>query len=224
MTVRSGGRAPTRVIVIDDHPLVHEGVAAIVGTCDDLVLAGSALTLADGLRLLERADIALVDVNLGPESGLQFIKEGRRVAPMCRFLVLTSGHDPDTVRAALGLGVAGYVLKDCPPDQLLHAIRLAAGGRRYVDAGVAEALLSDRVQGPQEALTGRQLDVLAALGRGLGTADIAAALHISESTVKKHISEILAKLGLADRTQAALYAVSHGIVHVNDIKLVSMHS
>lgn len=225
MSVTDGRGCPARIIVVDDHPLVHQGLGAIIGTCDDLELTGGALSLGDGLRLLkDGADVALVDVQLGTESGLDFVAEGRQVAPECRFVILSSGYDAATVRAALGLGVAGYVLKDAPPAQLLQAIRLAALGRRYVDAAALERLLDDPSRMQMEHLTERQVEVLAALGRGLGTLEIAAELHIAESTVKKHISEILAKLGLADRTQAALYAVVHGLVHVDEIKFAISHS
>lgn len=215
---------PLRLIVIDDHPLVHQGVAAIVGTTNEFALVGSALNADDGLKVLEmKPDIALVDLRLGKASGLSLIQRGRLLAPECRFVLFTSGLERYEVRDALDLGVAGFVLKEAGPAEMVTAIQQVASGRRYVDPAVMEVVLA--VQEPvgtvQEPLTERQKEVLTALGRGLGTHQIAAMFQISESTVKKHISEILAKLQLTDRTQAALYAVAHGLVELDTLDFAS---
>lgn len=214
------GDRPIRVVIIDDHPLVHQGIAAIFGLYDDIELVGAAINVEEGLQLLaEHPDVALIDLNLGVDSGLTLVEKGRDLAPGCRLVILTSALDPEKVRQALSFGVAGYLLKDALPTEMVQAIRLVAKGRPYMDPAVMEIMLS----GPSshdpsvEQLTERQKDVLIALGQGKGTREIADALYVSESTVKKHISEILAKLGLADRTQAALYAVAKGFVRVEEL-------
>lgn len=208
------------IIVVDDHPLVHQGIAAITGIHDDLHLLGSATTVGEGLELLaQQPHVALVDLRLARESGLTLVEKGRAVAPHCRFIIMTSALDEGLVRRAMAQEVAGYLLKDAMPEEMVRAIRLVAQGRPYMDPEVMQAMWGavDSREDPSASLTERQRDVLTALGRGLGTSEIARELNVTESTVKKHISEILAKLGLADRTQAALYAVAQGLVAVDDL-------
>jgi len=209
-----------RVIVIDDHPLVHQGVAAVAALHEDLEFAGAAATTDEGLRLLaQQPDVAVVDLRLSGFSGLNLIEEGRRTAPGCRFVLLSSILNPAAVRRAMELGVTAVLSKEAPPEDMVTAIRRAAQGRSYVDPSVMDVVLAPvGGRGGLEQLTDRQLDVLAALARGMGTQQIADHLSVAESTVKKHISEILAKLGLADRTQAALYAVAQGLVDVSELQ------
>lgn len=212
-----------RVALVDDHPLVHQGIAAIIGLHGDLELVGAATNVAEGLELLRASpDVALIDLNLGGQSGLILTQEGRAIAPNCRFIILTSVLDAEVMRQAMELQVSGYILKDALPDEMIQAIRLVARGRPYMDPAVMEAMLGStqthqRTTHMLEPLTQRQKDVLIELGKGLGTREIADKLCVSESTVKKHISEVLAKLGLTDRTQAALYAVASGLVRIEDL-------
>lgn len=216
----SGAEDRIRIIVVDDHPLVHQGMAAITGIHDDLHLVGSAATVEEGLELLaQQPHVALVDLRLAGESGLELVEKGREVAPQCRFVIMTSALDAGVVRRAMAQEVAGYLLKDAMPEEMVRAIRLVAKGRPYMDPEVMQAVWGavESREDPLKSLTERQRDVLKALGRGLGTIEIAQALNVTESTVKKHISEILAKLGLADRTQAALYAVAQGLVTLDDL-------
>lgn len=210
-----------RLVVIDDHPLVHQGVGAVASLHEDLEFLGGAATIEEGLELLAlKPDVALVDMRLSGSSGLTLIEQGRRVAPDCRFVLLSSMLSPAAVRQALDLDVAGVLSKDALPEEMVTAIRRVARGRPYVDPAVMDTVLAPVGGHPWsglDQLTERQRDVLTALGRGLGTLDIAEALCVTESTVKKHISEILGKLGLADRTQAALYAVAQGLVDVDEL-------
>lgn len=214
------GARVIRIVVIDDHPLVHQGVAAIARMHDDLEFVAAAATVEDGLRLLaSEPDVALVDLRLAGESGLAVLERGKRIAPRCRFIMISSGFAQASVRQALAAAAAGVIAKDALPEELVTAIRRVAQGRTYLDPSLMDCVIGPLGMpgGGAEQLTERQRDVLIALGRGMGTQQIADALCVTESTVKKHVSEILAKLGLADRTQAALYAVAQGFVRIEDV-------
>lgn len=203
-----------KLVVIDDHPLVHQGIAALTGMNADMELVGAAGSGEEGVRLLADAqpDVALVDLRLPGEYGLDIIRQGREVAPGCRFVVLTSYSDRADVRRAMTEKVDGYVLKDALPEELVSAIRLVARGRTYIDPTIMQTLMTQDENDPLSRLTPRETEVLTALARGMSNKDIAAALFVTEYTVKKHISQIFDKLELADRTQAALYAFSRGLV------------
>ncbi|REJ33876.1 MAG: DNA-binding response regulator, partial [Bacillota bacterium] len=128
-----------RVIVIDDHPLVHQGVAAVAALHEDLEFAGAAATTDEGLRLLaQQPDVAVVDLRLSGSSGLNLIEEGRRTAPGCRFVLLSSMLNPAAVRRAMELGVTAVLSKEAPPEDMVTAIRRAAQGRPYVDPSVMD--------------------------------------------------------------------------------------
>lgn len=200
------------VIVIDDHPLVQRGVAAVIALQEDLELVGTASSGAEGVKLLAETqpDVALVDLKLPGEYGLDIIKQGRKVAPKCRFIVLTSYSEEGDVRRAMAEKVEGYILKEALPEELVAAIRLVGRGRTYIDPNIMQTLLTQDKDDPLAQLTPREKEVLAALAQGMSNRDIAASLYVTEYTVKKHVSQILDKLQLADRTQAALYALSHG--------------
>lgn len=132
--------------------------------------------------------------------------------PRCRFIVLTSFSNWADVRRAMTEKVEGYVLKDALPEELISAIRLVACGRTYIDPTIVQTLMTQDGNDPLARLTPRETEVLAALARGMSNKDIAANLFVTEYTVKKHISQIFGKLELTDRTQAALYAFSRGLV------------
>lgn len=201
-----------RLFVIDDHPLVQQGVEAIIGTQEDMEVVGMAGSGTEGIELLAslQPDVALVDLRLPGEYGLDIVKRGREVAPRCRFIVLTSYSEEGDVRRAMAEKVEGYILKEALPEELIAAIRLVGRGRTYIDPTIVQALMNQEENDPLSQLTPREKEVLAALAQGLSNRDIAAALYVTEHTVKKHVSQILEKLELTDRTQAALYALSHG--------------
>ncbi|MGI6604956.1 MAG: response regulator [bacterium] len=201
-----------RLVVIDDHPLVQQGVGAIIGTQEDMEVVGMAGSGTEGIELLAslQPDVALVDLRLPGEYGLDIVKRGREVAPRCRFIVLTSYSEEGDVRRAMAEKVEGYILKEALPEELIAAIRLVGRGRTYIDPTIVQALMNQEENDPLSQLTPREKEVLAALAQGLSNRDIAAALYVTEHTVKKHVSQILEKLELTDRTQAALYALSHG--------------
>ncbi len=202
-----------RLVLVDDHPLVLHGLQAILQLQGDMEVVDTAASGEEACRSLElhQPDIALVDLHLNGEYGLDIIKRGRYLAPHCRFIILTSFSNRCDVKQALTEKVDGYVLKEALPDELVTAIRMAVKGRTYIDPGIMQLLVEPQNSDPLEQLTPRELEVLAALSHGMCNRDIAADLYVTEYTVKKHVSQILEKLNLADRTQAALYAYSRGL-------------
>ena len=204
-----------RLLLVDDHPLVAQGLQAVIEHDSEFEIAGYATNGADALRICGEVDpdMVLVDLRLPGESGLDIIKALRAADHQAKYVVLTSSVAVHEVREALEIGVDGYVLKEALPEELLGALRRIAQGRKHFDSGVTEVL----VQGgsPDAALlaelTDREAEVLRELAAGRSNRKIADRLYITENTVKKHISSILIKLQLSDRTQAALFAVQHGL-------------
>ena len=202
------------IVIIDDHPLVRHGLTAIITLEGDMNLIGEASTGNEAIRLVPETnpDIALVDLRLVDISGLDIIRKCREEVPDCKYIILTSSADKEDFRKAREVGVDGYVLKEAFPEELITAIRLVYRGRKYYDPGMIDSMMSTDENDKQlEQLTPRELDVLRALGEGLNNKEIAKKLFITEYTVKKHVSQVLAKLELADRTQAALYALEKKI-------------
>lgn len=201
-----------RLIVIDDHPLAIQGIEAIVTMLAEMEVVGTASCCQEGLNLLDRLqpDIAIVDMRLSGESGLDLIRRGRTIAPGCRFIILTSYSSYAEITQAMEEKVEGYLLKDALPEEIQSAIRLVGKGRNYIDPAIIQTVLKERGKDPIEQLTAREKQVLSALARGKSNREIAAEFFVTEYTVKKHVSQILSKLGVCDRTQAALFAVEHG--------------
>lgn len=204
-----------KVIVIDDHPLVCEGIKAVLENEPGIELAGRAGSGREAEKLVadEKPDIALVDLRLPGENGVDIIKKLRPLAPECRFVILTTFAEPGDVRRAMDAGVDGYILKEALPEEMVAAIRLVEKGRLYIDPAVMQVVVNLQKKGEDRLseLTEREMEVLQALARGLNNKEIAACLFVTEHTVKKHISNILDKLELKDRTQAALYAAGKGL-------------
>lgn len=197
------------IIIADDHPLVRQGLIAVITLEGDMNLVGEASTGDEAVRLVAKMnpDVALVDLRLTDISGLEIIRSCKENAPACKYIILTSSVDKEDFRRARELGVDGYVLKEAFPEELISAIRLVFRGRKYYDPSMIDCMMSkDESDEHVEQLTPRELEVLRTLGEGLSNKDIAKKLFITEYTVKKHVSQVLAKLELTDRTQAALYA------------------
>ncbi len=205
-----------KLVLIDDHPLVLQGISTIMQYQDDLEVVGTACCSREGLKILaeSKPDIAIVDLRLSGENGLDIILRGRNVAPECRFIILSSGSDRADVRRALNEKVEGYILKEATPEEIISAVRLVARGRTYIDPLIMQSLVCEE-KDPIEELTPRELEVLAAIASGMSNREIASSLFVTEYTVKKHVSQILDKLNMADRTQAALYAFSRGLGQVS---------
>ena len=205
-----------KVIVVDDHPLVRRGVEVVAGLEDDIELVGFASNGKEAEELLKntRPHVALVDLRMPGEHGLDIVKKGRTFCPDCKFVILTSYATEEEIRDAMAIKVDGYILKEALPEELISAIRSVARGKNYYDPVVVQYAMgteNDAADDHLSHLTPREKEVLAALARGMNNKTISEALFISEHTVKKHIGQILEKLDLHDRTQAALFAVSKGL-------------
>ena len=207
-----------RIVLIDDHPLVRKGLISVLSLEKDLEVIGEASNTKEALELINRQqpDVALVDLRLGKEYGIDIIEKSNKDNTDCKFIVLTSSADEHDFRRAEEVGAQGYVLKEALPEELLYALRLVSRGRKYYDPGIMDEIMKTSFNNETiEELTPREQEVLIALGEGLCNRDIAKKLFVTEYTVKKHVSQILAKLELTDRTQAAIYAHSKGLIRVS---------
>lgn len=208
-----------RILIVDDHPLVREGLQAVLGQEPGLEIVGEA---ADGTAALAavqrlRPDVIIMDILMPDKDGLAATADILRLDPAARVLLLTSMTNLERVRPAIRAGALGYISKSAPPEELERAIRTLHQGGVYLPANLARGLLhtplSTSPSEPSPApFTERELQILKLVGQGLGNEAIAAQLIISPRTVGVHISHILDKLGLENRTQAALYALRQGIV------------
>jgi DNA-binding NarL/FixJ family response regulator len=209
---------PIRVLVVDDHAVVREGLRAFLELQDGIEVAGDA---ADGDEAIEaaarlRPDVVLMDLVMPRLDGVAAMRALRECVPRARVIVLTSFVDDDKLLPALRAGAAGYLLKNAQPQELARAVRAAHAGEALLDpvvaARVVDALAADGGDEPLAALTPRERDVLRLIGRGFPNKQIARELGLTESTVKTHVGHVLAKLGVTDRTQAAVVAVRAGLV------------
>ncbi|MGK5639464.1 response regulator [Streptomyces sp. URMC 126] len=206
-----------RVLLVDDHQVVRKGLRTFLEVQDDIEVVGEAGDGAEGVARAEelRPDVILMDVKMPGTDGIEALRRLRALDSPARVLVVTSFTEQRTVIPALKAGAAGYVYKDVDPDALAGAIRSVHAGHVLLQSEVAGALLAQDdtggSQGRGNALTEREREVLALIADGRSNREIARALVLSEKTVKTHVSNILMKLDLADRTQAALWAVRHGV-------------
>jgi len=204
---------PIRVLVVDDHRVVREGLRSFLDVQDDLEVVGEA---ADGESAVAQAealrpDVILLDLRMPGADGVAALRELSARGNPARVLVVTSFTEPAAVLPAVRAGAAGYVYKDVDPPALAAAIRSVHLGHTLLHPEVARVLAGGPV--PDAArLTSREREVLTEVGRGRSNREIARALGLAEKTVKTHVSAVLAKLGVQDRTQAALYAVRAGLV------------
>jgi two-component system nitrate/nitrite response regulator NarL len=202
-----------KIVIVDDHPLVRRGLAAVISMQPNVEFAGEATNGQEALQVIEETqpDLVLIDLKLADESGLDVIKAARARGITSKFILLTSSASREDFMKAEEVLVDGYVLKEALPEELLFAIQLVHKGRKYYDPGLMEDKMRMSGSSPTDELTPKEKEVLIELGQGACNRDIASRLYISEFTVKKHVSQILAKLQVADRTQAALYANAVGL-------------
>ncbi|MFD9406446.1 response regulator [Streptomyces sp. NPDC059989] len=219
---------PVRVLVVDDQELVREGIASLLGIQPGITVIGAA---PDGLRAVETAvaehpDVILMDVRMPVMDGVAAVRELARRAPDCRVVMLTTFDDDEYVVQALAAGAIGYLLKNLPSAELAAAVRLAHAGVAQLDPVVARRLAtgparsepaepapSPAPEGPGlDVLTERETDVLRLIATGSTNREIAGRLFLSEGTVKNHVSRLLSRLGLRDRTHAAIYARDRGLL------------
>ena len=198
---------PARLLLVDDHPIVREGLRAYLALQPGLVVVAEAADVTEALARIEEAkpDLVLLDVKLEGENGLTLLSKLRETEVAPRVLLLTSFLDEDYLREALRLGAAGYLLKRAGQGALVDGIRAALRGERVLDPAAA-ALLPTLGDDPLKRLTPRETEVLGLLVEGLSNKAVAKRLGVGEKTVKTHVSSLLSKLELKDRTQAALYA------------------
>jgi NarL family two-component system response regulator LiaR len=212
------------VFVADDHPVVRTGLEALIDTEPGMEVVGTA---ADGeatvRRVLElKPDVILMDLKMPRKSGQEAIEAIKESDPEARILVLTSFGDDDSVFAAIKAGALGFLLKDSRPMELIHAIRNVHAGKSSLHPDIALKLVHElsnpsNLPPTEEPLTEREEEVVKLVAQGLSNQEIAERLSITERTVRAHVSSILSKLQLANRTQAALYALKEGLASLDDV-------
>ena len=206
-------QTPIRVLSIDDHPLLREGIATLINNQPDMCIVGEA---SSGREALERfrelhPDVTLMDVRLPDMSGIDAMIAIRTEFPEARVIILTTSEGDVEIQRALEGGARGYMLKSMPPKDLVEAIRQVHAGKKRIPPAIA-AHLAEHYS--DEALTAREIEVLQQIAGGNRNRDIAERLFISEETVKVHIKHIMDKLGASDRTQAVAIAVRRGIIQL----------
>jgi two-component system, NarL family, response regulator len=203
-----------KVIVVDDHPLMRVGIAAIINARTDMTVVAQAGTGEEAVALFQqhKPDITLMDLRLpGRLGGVEAIAAIRAKSPNARFIVVTTYDGDEDIHRALEAGAQGYVIKGMPYQTLVDAVQKVHAGGRFLPAPVARALAS---RAPHSQLSSRELEVLHLLVSGNSNKDIANLLGITEATVKSHVSTILMRLDVEDRTQAVVAALQRGLVHL----------
>ncbi len=210
--------APIKILIADDHPLIRQGLRVVIETQPDLELVGEA---SDGEQAVRQAlalhpDIVIMDLQMPVKDGLAATREIAQADPHAQILVLTSFPDDDNVYAAIKAGAMGFLLKDSSAEYLLDAIRTVHRGESVLHPTIARKLMREIKQPPKlppttDPLTPREVEVLGCLAQGMANRQIADELSVSVRTVSTHVRNILDKLHLANRTQAALYALEQGV-------------
>jgi DNA-binding NarL/FixJ family response regulator len=205
---------PIRILVAEDHLVARVGVSAIVNMQNDMTVVAEASNGQQAVELYRKhlPDVALLDMRMPIMSGVEAAQAIRAEFAHARMIALTTYGGDEDIRRALAAGVQAYLTKDVLHDELLKAIRAVHAGQTYLPAGVAAALAA---QMPRPDLSAREVQVLELIVRGLANKQIAYSLNIAEHTVKNHVKNILSKLGVQDRTQAATAAIQRGIVHLS---------
>jgi DNA-binding NarL/FixJ family response regulator len=206
-------QARIRILCVDDHPLLRQGIDTIVGSQADLQLVAHAANAEDGIELFRkhRPDVTLMDLRLPDMSGIDAIVAIRKEFPEARIVVLTTFEGDVEIQRALEAGARAYLLKSLPPKELLEAIRQVHTGKKRIPAHIA-AQLAEHMS--EEGLTARETEVLSKVAEGNRNRDIGDRLFISEDTVKVHIKHIMEKLGASDRTQAVAIGLRRGIIQL----------
>lgn len=208
-----------RVLIVDDHAVVRHGLRFMLERHPDIAVVGESSDGEQAVQMIAdlTPDVLLLDLLIPRMNGIEVIREVKRLTPTTHIIILTSYHEDDLILSAIKAGALSYLLKDTSPQDLIAAIRAAAQGESRLHPIVATRMLREmqaEAQSPLNELTPREREVLSQIARGRSNYEIASALVISEGTVKMHVSNILAKLHLADRTQAAIYALQKRLVRL----------
>jgi len=204
---------PIRILVVDDHHVVRQGLVALLNITPEIEVVGQAAEGVEAIRLYRslRPNITLMDLQMPGLSGVETIRRIRNDDPAARFIVLTTFDGDEDIYRALEAGARAYLLKGMTVEELTSTIKAVHSGKTRLSPAIAEKL-AERMSGP--ALTAREQDVLERIVAGRSNKEIASDLQISEATVKTHINSLLGKLGVGDRTHAATVAIQRGIVHL----------
>jgi NarL family two-component system response regulator LiaR len=208
-----------RIVLVDDHAVVREGLRFLLEQQPDMKVVGEGKDGAQGIALVTSLlpDVVLLDLLMPRMDGITAVREMKRLTPSTHIIMLTSYYEDDQIFGAIKAGALSYLLKDASPEELVEAVRAAAHGEGILHPQVAAWVLREMQQrSPLQELTTRELEVLTLIARGRSNAEIATELVIGEGTVKTHVSNILTKLHLADRTQAAIYALQQRLVPLKD--------
>jgi DNA-binding NarL/FixJ family response regulator len=204
----TGQAGPIRLLIVDDHPVVRDGLRGLFADDPDFQVVGEAANGAEAVARVERggADVVLMDLRMPEMSGVEAITRLRRTAPGVRVLVLTTYDTDSDVLPAIEAGATGYLLKDAPREELIRAVRAAFAGEAVLSPAVARRLMGQVRKPPPEALSQRELEVLALIADGATNREAAAKLFVSEATVKTHLLHAYEKLGVRDRAAAVAEA------------------
>jgi DNA-binding NarL/FixJ family response regulator len=205
-----------RILLADDHPIVRDGLRAILGTQPDFAVIGEASNGAEAVQEILRLqpDIALLDLGMPVVDGVEALKQLREANAATRVIVFTAFDTDERIVAAVRAGAQGYLLKGAPREEIFQAIRVVNTGESLLQPIVASKLMR-HLNTQSDELTPRELEVLQCLARGDSNKEIAAALFITERTVKFHVSAIIAKLGASNRTEAVTMAAQRGLIHLS---------
>jgi DNA-binding NarL/FixJ family response regulator len=207
-----------KVLLVDDHKLVRAGLQSLLATTDDIAVVGTAAdgSEAIGVATATDPDVVLMDLSMPGMSGVEATRKLRCLMPSARVVVLTTFADEDLVHQSIDAGAVGYLLKDEEPDDLVRGVRAAANGESPLSAKIARALLSPPSPPSLDQLTEREREVLSLLANGMANREIAVEMAITERTVKAHLSNVYQRIGVADRTQAALWARRNGLIEESE--------
>lgn len=209
-----------KILLCDDQAVIRDGLEMLLTLEKDMQVVGAASDGAEAIELAaqKQPDLILMDLKMPGTNGIEATRDIHARFPHIKILVLTTYDDDEWVFDAIRAGASGYLLKDTPRQKIVEAIRGTMDGKSFLDPAVAGKLMNQIASNQKqpasvlaEKLTERELDVLRLLAKGFNNSDIAAQLHLSEGTVRNHVSAILEKLGVSDRTQAAVIAIQHGL-------------
>ncbi|WP_352420624.1 response regulator transcription factor [Proteiniborus sp.] len=196
-----------KILIVDDHPLVRKGISSTLSFEENIERILEASNVEEAIKIIqtEKPTLAIVDLNLGNKDGLEIVSSSRKDGAKTKFVILTSSIKKEDYIRAKEIGVDGYILKEAFAEDILYALHVVLRGKRFIDSEVIKYEVTNASENTYlDELTPREQDVLIELGKGLSNYEIAKNLFISEHTVKKHVSNILSKLELTHRTQAAL--------------------